>query len=78
MIADLVPLALKALDELCTDAVDSGKHTAGDWRDSTMNLAHMVNHYQNWSNGAHDEDHLLNMVCRGLFLLQLREELKGG
>jgi len=54
-------------------AVQAMRHQPGEWR-STDNHGKLVNHYGQWKLRTGTEDHLVNMICRGLFCLQLRLE----
>jgi hypothetical protein len=80
----MVPLALFNLSRLCRDALSSGKHQPDDWKLQGIsgNMDHLIAHFgaiemtTGDNCGQSDEYHLLNMVCRGLMVLQLREEQK--
>ena len=83
-----IQLALAYVTKVFREARESGKHQSGDWRKQGFEgnynhfLAHadvlddegtyeaMV-HPERFGDG---EDHLANLCCRALLLLQLREE----
>ncbi len=67
--------AIKCVTKVFDEALTSGKHKPGDWRKggANDNWNHFVNHL---SHTEEDEDHLANLCCRALMLLQLREEAK--
>lgn len=73
------PDALKKVNEILDNATMSGKHKPFDWKELgiTGNLERLNVHKHKWMwESVSEDDDLANMVCRALFILQLREELK--
>lgn len=68
-----VPDALAAVEAVFADAIESGKHQPGDWRDLGVagNLQHLADHVEAYRAGRTDENHALHIICRGLCLVQL-------
>ena len=82
LIDAMMPDAIELLNKLCMDALHSGKHQPDDWRILGIegNMDKMIVHFggiemrSGQNVGSTDERHLLNLVCRGLMVLQLQEE----
>lgn len=68
--------AIQRVRDIFQHALASGDHKAGDWRDLTKQqlITHFLDHWCGYIEEREDEDHLGNMACRVLMLLQLREE----
>ena len=71
-----VPDALALINKVCENALASGAHKPGDWREqgAVENYSHLRGHMMSYSRGELNEDHLANLACRVLFQLQLRIE----
>ncbi len=72
--------AIKCVTKVFDDALVSGKHKPGDWRELGENggwehfFAHQFVLLRRLP--PNGEDHLANLCCRALMLLQLREEAR--
>ena len=71
-----VPLAISHINHVFEDAITSGKHKPGDWRTrgEIYNWIHLAMHWHGIVTDDKNEDHLANLICRALLLLQLRLE----
>ena len=78
-----IELALDKIASVFRDAIASGKHQPGDWRKQgeAGNWQHLEDHFfsvyaenEEWYVASDVDDHLANLCCRALLLLQLREE----
>ena len=67
--------ALIYINHIFYSAIVSKKHKPGDWR-KAGNWQHLRENFQGVESPLSNdsEDHLANMICRGLLLLQLRLE----
>lgn len=72
----MFPDAFERVRQVCEEALKSGKHAEGDWRELHVNehLDHAVTHMREYMFKNYSEDHLANLACRVLMALQLREE----
>lgn len=73
-------LAIETVTGIFDAALASGKHQPGDWRKLGLvgNRKHFADHWDCYLSEVEgdDEDHLANLCCRALLLLQLRQEAR--
>ena len=64
---------MKSIKAVFDEALKTKYHQPGDWRQLTraQQLEHLHKHYWGFMTNASDDNHLRNLICRCLFLLQL-------